>query len=298
MYATVLDTNVLRGLSSQRFAELNEKERDRAVRPYADPWTLMELIAQLQHPTSADYRPCREALRRAAARALLPLCNSPRMIAPSELQITRLVFGGASKDQEDNVSAFVELTRSLGTADPSDDLAEFRTDIRSVSDHVYRKEKWFTEYFVNLRQQVLNATKSATNRQRNKAVRNWTRSETAMRLDAEALIRRAYSQVNQTVPEPIPSNIVDGVLIMTRPGSCAAALVLERILCDDIDLEKSRHRNLMWDLEISASVGQTVDGVPIVIVTDDAYFAEAARLAGHPSAVCTLDAYLVRLGNH
>ena len=63
-------------------------------------------------------------------------------------------------------------------------------------------------------------------------------------------------------------------------------------------LGKPRHRNLMWDQEVSASVGQSVDGLPIILVTSNTYFGEAAGMAGHPLAVCTPNEYLAKLEMH
>ena len=117
MYVTVLDTNVLRGLPPDEFSKLEAAELRNGVRQYADLWTLMELIAHLRSPTDADYRSCRMALRRCANRALLPADQAPRMLAPSELQISRLVFGEPLRDQEDNVAALVELARGIAMAD-------------------------------------------------------------------------------------------------------------------------------------------------------------------------------------
>jgi hypothetical protein len=298
MYVTVLDTNVLRGLPPDEFSKLEAAELRNGVRQYADLWTLMELIAHLRSPTDADYRSCRMALRRCANRALLPADQAPRMLAPSEQQISRLVFGEPLRDQEDNVAAFVELARGIAMADVADDLGGFRDGIQLVADHVSQKERWFAEYFENLREQVYEATKSVTNSERNKAVRAWTRSDAAIRMDAEALVRRAFSQAEREVPHQIPPHLIDCVLAASRPGSWAVALLLERIICDNTDLGKLRHRNLMWDQEVSASVGQSVDGLPIIVVTSDSYFGETAGMAGHRSAVCTPDEYLAKLEMH
>jgi hypothetical protein len=277
------------------FAELVAAERQAGIQPYADPWTLMELVAHLADPHDQGYTSCRAALRRAVARAQVTV-GALEMLAPSEVRVSQAVFGEAPTDQVANVNALVELVGVIAAAPPLDDLQDVRHAIRKVATDVAEREHWFAGFFAQLRTQVVEAAQGVPARDRNKLVRDFIRSEAAIRLDAELLVRRAYRQAGMTPPDVIPSSTVDAVLPLSRAGSYAAGLVIERVLCDNIDLDKARNRNLMWDQEVSSSVGRTIGGSPVVLVTSDSYFREAATIAGCPHSVCNPDEYRVRLG--
>jgi hypothetical protein len=297
MYVAILDTNVLLGLTPAQFSLLVTRETERGVQQYADLWTIMELIAHLGVPTGPRYWPSRTALRRCVERALLPVDRSPRVVAPSELQVSRLIFGKASRAQEQNVDAHIELAQSIALADDADDLAAFHNGIQTVAQHIEEKERWFVEYFEGMRRQIIEATKAKTKGERNAEVRAFTRSETAMRADAAALVVRAYEQTGRTVPDDIPEALIDRVLPASRPSSCATGVLMERIICDDAGLEKSSIRNLLWDQEVAGNVAQSINGLPVLLVTGDKYFTEAAGRIGYAQGVCKPEEYLTKLGD-
>ncbi len=296
MYVTLLDTNVQRGLSSAAFDSLIAAEAAQGVQQYADVWTMMELIAHLASPEDLSYGFAREAMRRLNRRSLLPLDRPPRVIAPSEVQMARLVFGAPLSGQEANVAEFVELARAIGTADPADDLAAFASPIQQIAAHVGEKESWFASYFSDLRQQVNEAAGAASNQERNKIIRTFTRSDEAFRLDAIAHAKRAFDQAGEAAPEPIPADVISRVMPATASASHAVGVLVERIMCDNADLTKSRIRNLLWDQEIAGSIGQSINSLPLLVVTSDSYFRDAAARASHAAAVCSPDEYFSKLG--
>jgi hypothetical protein len=67
-------------------------------------------------------------------------------------------------------------------------------------------------------------------------------------------------------------------------------------MCDNADLAKSRIRNLLWDQEIAGHVGQSINGMPLIVITNDTYFREAASRAGNTAAVWSAEEYLAKLG--
>jgi hypothetical protein len=296
MRATIFDTNILRSLSDEQFDRINEREVKLGVRQFADPWTLMELIAHLHSIDDSAYRPCRAALRRCAKRALAPLMEPPRIVEPAELQVSRTVFGEALPWLEENFAAFIELSRSIAFSESGDDLAVFSTEIKSIAQHVEDKERWFTQFFGDLRQQFLEAAESHTIGEQRLEVRAFTGSAEMLRHDARALVTRAYHQAGQQPPEPLPSVLIDRVLATPQHSSAAVGLLFERIICDSADLEKSNIRNLLWDQEVAGNMGQTIDGLPVLLVTDDKFFANVAKISGNEAAVCTYEEYLCQLG--
>lgn len=301
MYVSILDTNALRGMSQEEYSLLTTLEAAHGICRYTDVWTLMELIAHLRRGADAAYWQCRKAVRRCAESALLPLHQAPRLVVPPELQLSNLLFDvvlpyhAVLSYHVKNVAVLVELAQRIATADDADDLADVQEDILAVAEHVDQKEIWFAEYFENLRNQVRLSTVSSTNSERNAAIRAFTRSKSMMCLDAIALITRTYLQAGVTVPQTIPIAVINRVLAMSRAGSVAVGLLLERIFCDNASLDKPRIRNLLWDQEIASSMGSTIKGLPVVLVTDDGFFAEVARLAGSAPSVYSLEKYLAKL---
>jgi hypothetical protein len=296
MRFAILDSNALRGIRDNRLSALIEAEKSAGVRRFADPWTLMELLAHLRSVDDPAYWPSRRGLRRCALRALQPRDGVPRVVAPSESQLARLLFGSVPREMDENLDALVEVARIVAEAEDADDLSSVHDRIEAVAQHVGEKEAWFAEYFEDLRLRVLAASDSTTAKEHNAVIRAFTRSEEGIRADAVALATRAFRQTGRQVPEPMPDNIIDRVVAASGPASCAAALLLEIILCDGANLDKFRIRNLLWDQEVASDVGQSIEGLPVILVTNDSFFGRAAALSGHNGVVCTLEKYLTDCG--
>ena len=294
MYVAVLDTNVLLSLTPSDFSLLLAREKQCAVRQCADLWTIMELIAHLRDTNDPRYGPSRTALGRCVERALPP--NLPaQVIPPTQLQVARIIFGDATASQRETLGAHISLARAIASA--SDDLTALHERIHSVAEHVETTEKWFAEYFGDLRRQIIEGAEHKSKRDRNAEVRAYVRSEQAMRADAAVLVARAFQEAGQPVPDPIPEGQIDQVLPVSRPGTHSVGVLIERIICDDAGLEKSRIRNLLWDQEVAGSLGQTINGLPVLLVTSDKYFTEAADRVGYRQGVCGPEEYLRRLAD-
>jgi hypothetical protein len=68
-------------------------------------------------------------------------------------------------------------------------------------------------------------------------------------------------------------------------------------MLNGLDISAPRHRNSVWDVDISYSVGQTIHGgVPLHLVTTDKDIRRNARDAGESAIVPSLDDYLGRMG--
>lgn len=296
MHVAILDTNVLRGISPEDFDQLRTAESNLGIRQYADIWTIMELIAHLSDPADIAYRQSRLALKRCAQRALLHPREKPRVVAPMELQMSHLVFRQASEDDRANVIAHIELAQMIASVPDGDDLARMMESIGTVAAHVAAQEQWFAEYFASLCRAVEDVPGDETLRERHALVRSYVRSAEARRDDAIALITRTYRQRGITPPDPIPSDLIERVELASRTSSLAVAVLLERIVCEGASLDKPKIRNLLWDQEIAGNLGQQIEGLPILVVTADGFFAEAARRAGHAAAVRSPLEYATMLG--
>lgn len=296
MHATILDSNVLRGTDDQAFSQLLAAEHRHGILPLADVWTLIELIANLADPSSLDYQPCRSAIRRATSRSLREA--EPRVVFPPEAEIARLLFGHDPPDLAASVADVVETCRFIADAPATDDLQVVWRTIESLAQHVAEKEAWFAEYVRALAAQFDGVPYAPDEdpRSRRKQVRAFLRSPEARRLDAVAMIRRAYDQIGRPVPDPIPDHQVATVVDACRAGSAATAAVLERVLCDGANPDKDRIRNLLWDQEVAFQIGQHVNGLPVLLVTDDGFFAQAVAPEQLSAAVQRKAEYWATLG--
>lgn len=209
--------------------------------------------------------------------------------------MARIIFGAPLPDQEANLAKLVELGRAIAMAEPNDSLASLSPQIQQITRHVAEKEEWFATYFAGLRKQLNEAVGDASNQQRNKSIRAFTASSDAPHRDAIALVKRAYSQSGQVAPDPIPDDVIALVASAAGQASHAVGVLLERIMCDNADLAKPRIRNLLWDQEIAGHVGRPINGMPLIVITNDAFFREAASRAGNTAAVCSAEEYLARL---
>jgi hypothetical protein len=108
------------------------------------------------------------------------------------------------------------------------------------------------------------------------------------------MMQRAARQSGKELAKDPSEETIRRVMLAGRSSSVAVGLLLERV-CDGANLEKPRIRNLLWDQEIAFSIGNSISGHRVVVVTNDAFFKEAAKLAGTESSVCSLSEYLALL---
>jgi hypothetical protein len=73
--------------------------------------------------------------------------------------------------------------------------------------------------------------------------------------------------------------------------------LLRKAVIGGINWSRSDRANSVWDLSLSfhASRAGTVDGVPVLLVTDDTLLLSAARTAGHGAFVETKEGYMAML---
>ena len=296
MYAAILDSNVLRGLNDTSFDRLLDAEKAIGIVPLLDSWTLIELFAHLADPNDTAYQICRRAVSKAARRSLLG--PDPVVVFPAEAEVARLLFQADPPSIVSTISELIETARYIRDACDTDDLQRITPTLQQVADHVASKEKWFADFARSILTQVNALTPSgALNGPDSRAqVRTLLRSSEALRLDAAALAGRAYKEMGITIPDVFPQDHLDAIMAACRAGSTATALVLETVICDGANLDKSRIRNLLWDQEVAFQLGQTIAGMPVLLVTDDSFFKRAASAAGFDTSVRNKSEYWMDLG--
>jgi len=270
------------------------------IQQFADFWTLTELIAHLDDPQGRTFRSSFKALRRCVNRALIPSTEQLRVTETSEVLVSRIVFGQPLPHLQEYFTALKNLARAIASYESVEEfLAElpiFSTNISIVAKHVQDKEEWFSEYFEDLRQRYFKIDESYTTENRKADVNSFIDSIERDSLDAKALINRAYKQSKQAPPNSLPADLVSSVSSIFRLSSLSVGLLVKKILCDNVNLQKSSIRNYLWDQEVAGNIGQIIEGLPVLLVTDDKFFREVAREVGYRHSVCTLKEYISLLG--
>ena len=265
-------------------------ERARDIAPLADAWVLIELLSHLVNDKDGDYWPCRRAIRRLHRRCVDPGREYIQVVVDPQAQIARLLFGAPFAENVLTTEELVRVSRVVAEA-PDEDGLDGCTDVfAALAEYVSNAEANFANTIRSLRAQI-HAAYDDTMEWRAE-VRTHLRSEDMLRLDATILTKRAYRQAGRTVPDPVPEEEVARVMALCGGGSRAAALALERVVCDDASLDKSRTLNLLWDQEIAMYIGKNVRGRDIIFVTEDGYFVEAAAAEGNEAQVWSCARYV------
>jgi hypothetical protein len=295
MKAVILDTNILRGWNQPpTFDEFLSAERIHGIAQLADSWTLFELLTHLADPADKAYMQCLLGIRRATQRSLLD--DPPRIVFPAEAQIARLLFGSEPPEISNTMTETVACCRYIYSEPKGSTLGKAAPTLRAIAAHNLELEAFFVEHTRSLREDVHAAPIDSQHGTATKQARAFLRSDAAAAADAASMVTRAYKQMGRDVPEPLPEPEVRKVRDACRTGSAALAIALERILCDGANPDNTRIRNFLWDQEVAFSMGNRIAGLPVLLVSEDPIFKDAAAAVGAADTVVSLRMYLESLG--
>ena len=300
--AVAFDCNIYRGVGNERFNALLSGEQVRGVLPYADPWTMAELLAHVSDARDPDFAPCSSAIARLSRRCLRAPTDGRHhgVLADAEVQVAHFVTGLEIAANKTSTVELVDLCQAVEEVGAGSLPPAAVESLSRLAREVSEAEQWFVDHIRNIQNaldEVARSLKSpSADSDKREAIEQFFNSEEAVRLDSIALIRRAYSQVDLRLPDEIPEELVNRVGEAFRGGIKAAALAFKRVLSNNVNLDKPKTRNLLWDQNIAFNIGHQVDGHPILIVTGDRYFGAAAAESGFPDAVYDLDKYADWLG--
>lgn len=287
MKAAILDTNVFRSLNDSEFAKLLELEARAGVYPVVDSWTIMELLAGLAATDAPEVRAYEAAIRRLADRSLR---GNGHLVLPYQAQARKLLLDEQSLDHKERAQYLADTALWAASVTRVDEESVLLQRCRDMALHVSEVEQRFatdvTELGLALKRGVeeLGGTVG-------RDLRRLLRSTQPLEQSARILIEATLRQSGRPVPKEIPQQAVHEVVDVFRTGFVAMAMALERIHCDGANVESDRIRNLVWDQNIAANVGHHLGEFPVLVVTDDRFFADAARRTGHTSAVATHSEY-------
>lgn len=293
MKSVILDANVLRGISSRDLDAFLAAESRAGILQLQDSWTLFELISHLVKPDDPAFRSSRHAIRIAARRSFFR--DSPQILFPSESLVALMLFRENPPGLANTLGLLVECCEEIAEASPDEDLKAVQSTIDEIAHNGARLEAWFADHLADLKRQLLEATAKHLGQADRSTIRRFLRSDLA-RLDATALIRRAYGQLGKRIPESIPEPHIEAVAEKCAAGTAVLTEAFVMIICDGANLESSKIRNLLWDQELAFPVGQQVKDTRVHLVTNDKVFARALTHIGFERFVSTLDDYLKDIG--
>ena len=276
----VFDNNAYKCAHSDRMQRIMAAERALGVKPLANLVVLQELLARAR---DSDLR--ERGRNRSAIRKLGEHCRGDRngqtvidFFTHVEGQVYRMLAGEEHPGDREAFDAFGDLVRVVSQALLDDDLAEIAEDLEAIEELVQRAE---TEY-VSLLAKAIDADV-----QPNPMTRNLDyAAEKARR--AEALYGRRFT----------PEQIFAQVLNIAKTTSIAFA-VRDGLVKEVRDKRggHTNHGNTVWDEEVvsSTSMYTTIQGSPVVLVTEERRLLAAAAQAGAGDRVMDLAGYETRL---
>lgn len=301
--AVVWDANIYRGLSDRLFASIQAAEKSRGIVPYAFPYTALELIAHLADPADTSYLASRAAVRRLwdhchrtlpdGSRSLALCADSERLVAMNLLDITL-------DDRLPAMRLIAEICERVAISVSHDDLRDLQEGLSLIAEFVSAEERAFVQHLWE--RAVKGVDPSATSwhaLEGNAAARKRVREFAA---SAEARVLLAKSLVASLGPQG-QARMEDMDLIQRVLDDFGTAITFEnalllKILNEGFDLTKKKRPNFFWDQQLAYNVGlsHSLDGLPVMIVTDDGFIRTAAVEAGHGDRVANLPEYLDFLG--
>ena len=289
MKSVLLDSNVLRGISGRRLGDILEAEARAGILQLQDSWTLYELISHLATPGDKAHKSSHHAIRVAARRSFFR--DLPQILFPTESLVASMLFGEEPPGVADTMGVLVECCEHIAQTPEGGDLGPVQTTIHEIAQNVARLEGWFAEHIRGLTATLLQVTVNHLGKPDRGVIRAFLRSHLA-RLDAIALINRAYAQAGRVAPDPPPDDQIQAVATTCVAGTAVLSEALVMIICDGANLDSSHIRNLLWDQEVAFPVGQRVRETEVHLVTNDKVFARSLVHNNLDRFVISLDEYL------
>jgi hypothetical protein len=299
----VFDTNIYLALGATRTAELARRQRAAGVISRANVWTVAELSSHLADAHDPHYSRCLGALR-----ALWQHCSLydgstqylPFVPDTEELLSTSL-FGQRVAGREEEIEATSTFVGRVANCQGTTELHEALSAVGDLRRHVARVEAEFVD---SMRHMVQHLDPDAqgwetfrNDPERRQAILARIDAGVGSRYFAEGLVTTAARLVGATLVGEAFEQRVELVL-----ANCGAPIqffdaIVRKLVSGGIDRSKSERANSIWDLQIAfyGNPGWTMDGVPLVLVTEERAIRDAAVRAGDSSAVMSLQEFSTSL---
>ena len=299
----VFDTNIYLALGVTRTADLARRQRAASVISRANIWTVAELSSHLADAHDPHYSRCLGALR-----ALWQHCSQydgskqylPFVPDTEELLSTSL-FGQDVSGREEEIEAVSAFVGRVANCQGTAELHEALSTLGGLRRHVARVEADFVDSMRHMVQYLdPDAQDWETFRndpERRRAILARIDAGVGLRYFAEGLVTTAARLIGATLVGEAFEQRVELVL-----ANCGTPIqffdgIVRKLVGGGIDMSKPGRANSIWDLQIAfyGSPGWTMDGVPLVLVTEERAIRDAAARAGDSSAVMSLQEFTTSL---
>jgi hypothetical protein len=309
----VFDTNAYRQLvggadpteAKQRAARLASYEARSQTQALASPTVLFELLAHLADPTAPDYRSALLAVIAAFTHCQMCSDNGGTAIAvcaSADLQLCMSLFRvrpDALIGGDDLIGA---MTKRVAEDPTEDHLDAIRTDLRKVRDICRRQETEFAHDMQrHLMDQMEKSCRARGASQPRKELltgfRDYLATELSSEVVAMAHVLRAASHAGQELADQELKKMSRWLMAKFPVPISMYKQICRKIAESNWDLTQGKGANLLWDLQVSFSIGDehTVLGRPTIVVTRDKEIVTAAVACGVESRVLDLDTYRTSL---
>lgn len=269
----IFDSNAYRGLNWDTLEEVKHREKLKGFRAKASPIVLLELVAHLLDADS-NATICAKALAKLATHVKaegddkrLHVINGPETI------ITLALWNQRNIKEDQAAVALVQAVFSLG----ADGDGQLTSTDRTTVENVRKGMKGDEARWAELHSQIRHLDPTTMD----------FRSKWAQYMVSTYSERAGI----RMTPDDIQSCEEYVLTLFEIPFQFTKHLYINH---SAEELPGVRWSNHLWDLGLCFMFGpqHLLDGLPVLVVTTDGQFKEAARRVGHETQVLTLPEYL------
>jgi hypothetical protein len=300
----VFDTNIYLALGIDRTVDLTRRQRAASVISGANIWAVAELSSHLGNADDPHFGRCLGALRSLWQHCKLYDGTGPYLpfVSDTEEQLCTMLFGRPVPGREAEIVAAGAFVRRVATSESTAELAALLPTLTGLRGHIARVEAEFVDSMSDMVRHLDPAAQGwetfRTDPERRRAILSRIDAGVGLRNVAEALVKTAGRLVGATLEGEAFERRVDFALATFGTPIHFFDAIVRKLVDGGIDMSKPGRANSIWDLQIAfyGLPGSTVDGAPLVLVTDEHAIHRAAAKAGDASSVMYLRDFTASLG--
>ena len=304
---TVYDTNVLRELGTEAFAELRRAERARGVQGMASYYVAMELIAHVASSADPHFNQSWSGIRRLVHHTTTfnGAEHLVHFLADADDQVSFSLFGRSREDSEGPPQLYGTILGRIANAKVPGDWAQFDRTIGGVAERVRTAQSSFRD---SLWRNVVQRLVPDAESWRAIAERPELRSRLLAAMNPELtdewaagrMVAQAARQLGLQLSEDERAEKVATALRIFAAPIALYRSVIRRIFADGYNLDLERNVNSLWDVQIahSTSVQAKILECPVWLITSDRAILSAAVEVGAQRVIRSLSSYRELLSGH
>jgi hypothetical protein len=284
-------------MGNEALQDLMTLERREGVKPVVGVWPSLELVARLLDPDPSEGRSALAALKRIAAHCGSVVDGRGDFTFAADHELTLIVglFGTTIPSRPLTYQAVASLLARFTAAAPPERGEPSYLVIEQIAGFVAQRESLFAESMGKVAGSVrqLMATTGLSNQATRAQIREVLRSSDALGNLAELNVL-GIAQLYGATPTDADIMAMRQLVLMHFPVAMSVLRrLLEKAVVSDAKWDLPRNANSLWDLWLSyhASGGSIIEGVPILLVTEDTLILEAAQEVGHEAFVAREEEY-------